>query len=233
MDIHLYEGDDASLRRSFEQGLKLEPKSFIMREKFLGTLTSRWGGSLEEMRAFVDESRAAGLDQRQMARLNAQVIEEEAWLAEHRNNDPQAALALHARAALVSPETACLECGPEFSRAALLRSQKKYAEAIEIASRALARDPMNVPFLNLRANLYQQLRRGADAEADYKVAIRKGDPRAATELAKMLLVGELIPEDRERALMLLERAARKNYPEAEKLRDLASNYSQKFVSRPD
>jgi len=50
--------DDVDLKPLLDQALKINPYSLTVREEYLGNLAPRWGGSLEQMKAFVDEARS-------------------------------------------------------------------------------------------------------------------------------------------------------------------------------
>jgi tetratricopeptide (TPR) repeat protein len=232
MDIYLYAGDKQKMRQLFETGLRLDPKSFILREKYISAKLSRWGGSTAQTRAFVEECRGAGLSQSQMARLNALVHDDEAWVRQFQNGDLDAAAESYRAAALLNPNGSCAECSYDFRRAEILYTQKQYAKAVDLLSPVLKQFPDDVAALKLRADCNIALRKGGEASADLMLAANKGDPEAQTELAKLLLVGDLVPENRQKAIKLLTRAANQNYPEAVELVSLALNPDQKFKVKP-
>lgn len=56
MNIARVKGDVALSRRYLEQGLKVQPYSFVLRAEYMSVLLPRWGGSYEAMDDFVAES---------------------------------------------------------------------------------------------------------------------------------------------------------------------------------
>jgi tetratricopeptide (TPR) repeat protein len=221
IDILMYKGDDAGTRRLFENGLKLDSKTFVLREKYLGTLMRKWGGTPEQMHAFIAESRLAGLTQQQMAQLNSVVIQDEAWVRQFHDQDDDGAINLYRRAALLSGE-ACASCSADASLAELLAHKKQFSEALLPVSRVLKARPDDIEMLNLRAFCYLELGQGAEATPDLERGAALGSAWSQTELAKVLLNRNHFP-DRARAVRLLERAASQNYEEAMSLLTVTAN----------
>ncbi len=62
LDIALYQGPHRGKRGILEEALKHAPQSFLVRESYLVSLHPSWGGSLEEIRAFLDESKQSGFE---------------------------------------------------------------------------------------------------------------------------------------------------------------------------
>jgi hypothetical protein len=76
--------DKGEVTRSLlDEALKLDHVAWVARRPYLNSLETRWGGSLNEMLAFVQESREAGLSADQPSYLQALVDAEREWLKKH------------------------------------------------------------------------------------------------------------------------------------------------------
>jgi len=73
-------GEQDANRRLLEAALRLDPVALIARRPYLNSLETRWGGSLDEMLRFMQESRNAGLTDNQLALLEKLVDAERKWL---------------------------------------------------------------------------------------------------------------------------------------------------------
>ena len=99
IDLTRYDHEDDA-RRLLDEGLKLDPHGYILRLRYMTTLQTRWGGSLREMKDFLRECRAAGLDAPKLRALEALVEDDAAWVARERQKDIAEA-ARHEEAAIV------------------------------------------------------------------------------------------------------------------------------------
>jgi hypothetical protein len=88
MDVTSYLGDAELTRAFLDKALRLDPKSFIVREKYMGTLQRKWGGSPEQMQDFLAESRRAGLSASDMSQLQAVIQLDQAWAAQFVEKNP-------------------------------------------------------------------------------------------------------------------------------------------------
>ena len=77
IDISSAHSEADESRRLFDLAVKIDADNFIVREKYMGTLQSRWGGSAEEMAAFLQECDKAHLSAAHKNALKAMVAEEE------------------------------------------------------------------------------------------------------------------------------------------------------------
>lgn len=80
IEIAMEHGARQHTRRYLDAALGLDPTSIVVRRPYLTSLETRWGGSLEQMRAFVEESRRAGLTPMQIRSLDVLVDREQLWL---------------------------------------------------------------------------------------------------------------------------------------------------------
>jgi len=88
--INMEYGRHADARSTLDAALKLDPIALLARRPYMISLETRWGGSLNEMLDFLEQSRAAGLPDGKLANLQALIDGERKWL-QHQSGEPQAA----------------------------------------------------------------------------------------------------------------------------------------------
>lgn len=81
MDLTRYDGERSDARRLLDAGLRLDPHGYILRLRYMTTLQSRWGGSVGKMQSFLDECRAARLDEAKLKTLEALVEHDRGWIS--------------------------------------------------------------------------------------------------------------------------------------------------------
>ncbi len=217
MDIELHAGAHVALRKLLDAAIIIDPATLMAREKYMASLRSQWGGSTERMRQFYAECKASGvLNVRQLGVLESQVYENEARLL-WRAGDKDGAARVYDRAAELDPESGCVACGTKYLAAQRLNSAGKFAEAIQITSELLEKHPNNVKTLAMRGVSYLGIGKGAEGQADLLRAATLGHACSQTELARLLLKGELVPRDPRAAAGWLEKAAAQDYEPARKL----------------
>jgi beta-lactamase regulating signal transducer with metallopeptidase domain len=81
--IRMQNGGQAELRALLNAALKTDPKAMSVRRAYMRSLETRWGGSLDEMLAFLDETRRAGFSGDQLWSLERLVDDERKWLARY------------------------------------------------------------------------------------------------------------------------------------------------------
>jgi len=77
-------GDMQLASKALSISMKIMPKNFIVRYKYMLMLETRWGGSLDAMKQFRHEATAAGLPGDQMAYLDQLIADEVKWLQTER-----------------------------------------------------------------------------------------------------------------------------------------------------
>jgi hypothetical protein len=82
LDIGNAVGAKEELRAIYDRASSLDPRSYAIRLKYMNTLQTRWGGSLEDMRSFYAECQRAGLTDAQNNELQGMLALEQAWLAQ-------------------------------------------------------------------------------------------------------------------------------------------------------
>lgn len=81
LDIGNAVGAKENLRAIYDLANRLDPSSYAVKLKYMNTLHTRWGGSLEEMQSFYAECQRSGLTDAQSSELKAMLEEEKLWLA--------------------------------------------------------------------------------------------------------------------------------------------------------
>ena len=72
-------GDDLA-RRMLNESIRVDPRNFVVRYKYLASLQTRWGGSLEMMLDFEKQARAAGLSDVQLRYFANMIVAERRWV---------------------------------------------------------------------------------------------------------------------------------------------------------
>lgn len=219
VDIGKFEGDAASNLELLEASIAIDPKNFIVRDMYAQTLQTAWGGSTEQLRAFVAEAGTAGLSAVQMKDLQADVFADEAWVDQFENKNYKRAATEYLEAAKLSGDEGCLLCaGKAFVRAA------EFPAAARVLTQYLAYDPQSAEAFAFRAYAYLRLGRTADAISDYKRAAELGDAHSQYTLATLYLFGEYgVPQDRGMGIQWLTRATAQGDQDAKKLLPIALN----------
>jgi tetratricopeptide (TPR) repeat protein len=92
MRIQMQLGDREAIRTLLDAALKLDPHALIPRRAYMRSLQTRWGGSLDQMIAFVQASSAAGLSPGQIVELQKFVDAEREWLKTNHGGPEEGAL---------------------------------------------------------------------------------------------------------------------------------------------
>jgi Domain of unknown function (DUF4034) len=82
LDIGNAIGANEELRAIYDRAIGLDPSSYAIRLKYMSTLQTRWGGSLEDMQNFYAECQRAGLSDAQNMELQGMLAQERTWLAQ-------------------------------------------------------------------------------------------------------------------------------------------------------
>jgi beta-lactamase regulating signal transducer with metallopeptidase domain len=81
--------DRTEKRQVLDTALRLDPVALLARRPYMISLETRWGGSLNEMLDFFQQSQAAGLPDAKLANLQALIDAEREWLQHHQGNTEQ------------------------------------------------------------------------------------------------------------------------------------------------
>jgi tetratricopeptide (TPR) repeat protein len=217
LDIGKFEGDAAGNRELLLDSLAIDPRNFIVREMYVQTLGTAWGGSTEEIRAFVAKCRSAGLSTTHMKDLESFVLLDEAWIDDVDNENYRRAAAEYLAAAKLSGDDACLSCASED-----LVKAADFPDAAWALTQYLVRHPESPHQLSLRAYVYFKLGRTGDAVHDCEHAAELGDAYCQYTIGMAYTFAGLgLAKDPDKGLQLLRRAAAQGNQAAKKLLPIA------------
>jgi len=241
MAIMLYTGSRDEFNTAYLEALRLAPGSVETRLAYMRNLEPRWGGSYQQMEAFVAESRPA-LDPRDANRLAARIPAYHAFES-IRAKDYSQALVQFAPAIALDPDAQYL-CERAYAMAEL----KMYNQAFSDVDRALSAsrdnrycieqatwlaswvdnpadlvrvmnlvievEPGSAAALSRRGWGYERLSKPELAVPDYLAAAKLGDAWAQARLGKAYWSGSGVKRDPEEALVWLEKAAKQGNVDA-------------------
>lgn len=79
LNIAMMNGTPQEARHWLDVGTALDPNASLVRFRYLVTLEPRWGGSLDQMRAFVEECEQERVAPETLARLKLNLVQEEIY----------------------------------------------------------------------------------------------------------------------------------------------------------
>jgi TPR repeat protein len=209
MDIAAFLGHDGENRKLLDVEIRLDPRNFVAREKYMNFLEPRWGGSVEEMYAFLDECKRAGLTSAQIRSLQGLIVADEA--ASYKEAGDYATAERKYREAESMGHTACLPC-----LADVLVQENKFEDAISVYSKLLLSSPHDASNLASRAFAYMQAGKPREALADWTVAAGYGDAYSQNQLGILNMRGVpgILPPDPQAGIDWFRKAAAQGDPSA-------------------
>jgi tetratricopeptide (TPR) repeat protein len=176
-------------RTLLDRSTALDPNAFVARATYMSNLQTRWGGSLEEMQAFLEETRHSRLSKQHLDILASMVAEEQGWLHIHEDGDAEAALRDYERAKSLRPEM-CLRCA-KLEISELLTQQHKYQEAVALLTDVVDHNSSDLKALNMRAQTYMEAGMRAEAVADWRRSAETGNADAQVMVGSFYMNGVL------------------------------------------
>jgi hypothetical protein len=217
LNIAMMHGTHAEARHWLDMGTALDPDASLVRFRYMVDLEPRWGGSLEEMRAYAAECERQGVAPQTLARLKWTLVEEEIYATARtasaaRRIEMFNELALEARAAGAEP--------PPMALAGLARiywDQHQRADADRLLSQIDATHVEDAWALEQMGYVYASEQRMPEAWKVLLKSAQLGDAWSQFAVGKILVQGcadvHLAP-DREAGLRWIRRAADQGFPEA-------------------
>ena len=221
----------------------IDPSNILIKEQYLLALRPQWGGSLEEMIAFVKES-----DSMPLSDINKKRLESHIWRARARasrlNKDYRAAIEYYSNAITLYDQAAQVYVNrgwvygqlkendkaisdysraivlapsyvrPLISRAIIYRTLGEYDQSLADLTRAVELAPKDKTAWTSRGSVYDRQKRYAEAVADYKIAARLGDAWAQYKLGTHYRSGQGVVQDRNQSMVWFTEAARNGSVEA-------------------
>lgn len=214
-----------------ERSIQIDRDNFIVRSAYMDALQSPWGGTTEQMETFLKECKKAHLSHAQLESLEALVLEDAAWTQRVGGNNAAAAR-LYRKEAKLNPQGNCLPCGPIHKAADALFDEKKYTQAIRLYSKVLQIDPNSVDALNRRAFSELQIKQTNEGLKDFMHSAELGNAYAQDMLGRIYLVGRVVPQDRDKAIEFLTKAASQGYQPSQELLPVALNKNAEILPAP-
>jgi Zn-dependent protease with chaperone function len=229
------DGSRDEQRMHYQQAVRYAPASVETRLAYMVTLEPRWGGSIAQMEALVNESRAVLKDPQDLDRIAARIPAYRSFDSRQAKDYPRALAYLDESVKLYASADALCQ------RAYVLRMLKRNSEALNDVSLALFKvrddrycldmaaslasgatdageairlmgmvievDPSSTAALNQRGWRYQAMGKQELAFADYLASATLGDAWAQRHAGKMYWSGQGVKEDREEGILWLRKAA--------------------------
>ena len=207
IDIARYVGNGDSARTILQAANEVDRNNVVVREKYMVTLMPRWGGSEEEMRAFVEESRGEGLSAQRLGSLEGIILTDQAQTEKEAGD--YASAERDYRKAMESGSVDCLLCLAE-----VLTHEGKFAEAIPLYSRSLALYPSNIDTLTNRGHAYMQAGMMHEGIDDLRAAAEAGSAYAQCALGIYYLNGVpgVLSPDPTEGIAWFKKSAAQGYP---------------------
>jgi Zn-dependent protease with chaperone function/TPR repeat protein len=235
-------GSRREQRAHYDAAIQLAPASVNTRLAYMATLEPRWGGSYEQMEAFLSESRGALQDPKDMAALAARIPAYRGFEKQHADDFTGALVYFDQAISLAaSADTLC-------RRSYVLSKLQRYEEAFRDIGLSLAKDrddrycldmavylapkaadpndvirvmdlvieldPTSTGALNQRGWRYYALGKRDLAFPDYMAAAKLGDAWAQMQVGKFYWHGIGVEPNREEALVWLRKAAQQGNADA-------------------
>ena len=197
-------------RKLLDSANRIDPRNVGVRRTYLYSIDTRWGGSAEQMAAFVDECRTAHLPPTTLREFEALATADKAW-ALMRDKDYSGAEKVYAQALALTPDDGDMLT----NMSDVLLHEKKYEQDLEPLSKLIKLNPSNTYALSNRGWIYARMKRQTQAINDYTKAAELGDAFSENELGKIYWYAIGVPRDKERAIKMFRSAAEQGNADAE------------------
>jgi tetratricopeptide (TPR) repeat protein len=197
IDLAREQGDVRASQRFLQEGLKLQPNSFVLRMGHMLVLLPRWGGSYKAMNAFVDESAPYVKTNPRIAALGGFVDWDQGRVAERAGRDGDA----------IEAYQRALQYGNlwefRYQRAAYNSRSDRLEDALADLNSVLAQVPQFADALSERSHVTYELGRQASGDASasyYRQAFRDImlaaalDPTDEDIQERLAFMGKNIPD---------------------------------------
>jgi TPR repeat protein len=217
-------GDDQ--RELQDLAARVDPGNIVVRLKYMNSLEPRWGGSYEQMEAFLEESRQANLPLSKLHLLEAVIVQDRASVDYAGQLWPAAAKEYLHAIELGADDIDCLKCA-----AYAQIKVENWPQAVTLYSRLLEHTPNDANALSLRGWAYDRMDNPRAVE-DFTAAANLGDAFSQNRLGEFEFYGipNVVPKDRESAIKWFRMAADQGYPDAVRNLQMALAESQPGVS---
>lgn len=162
INVGMATGRSKQSRHWLEEANRIDPDSTYIKIDYLLTLRPRWGGSMEEMQAFVDESKNLLKKQEDINLLQSHVWRSHAFVRWKDHKDYQGCIDYYTKAIDLYDK----EVRPFARRGYCYQMLKRYEEALRDYNHVISIAPRNGYVLKSRGALFSKLRRFDEAIVD-------------------------------------------------------------------
>jgi tetratricopeptide (TPR) repeat protein len=170
----------------YDHAVGLDPSSIAVRQKYMLSLSAKWGGSLDSMQMFLEECHAAKLSALQFRQLESMVYEDEGWERENHGDHAAAEAAYRKAIDLDSPD--CTSCIIS-SLVSVLVKERKFADAVPYLNEYLKAKPADVWALSNRGLAHFETGNPAGAFDDWSRSANAGDAFSQNRLGVLYMTG--------------------------------------------
>jgi tetratricopeptide (TPR) repeat protein len=183
MIVSTMHGDGAESRRLLDRATQIDPHNFVVRARYMTAIETRWGGSQDLMKAFLEECRRANFSDNQLRLLDIVVAEDEGWTHLYIDGNYPAAEAAYRRSATLGGDRNLANITDAMMK------QSKYQEVIEPLTEELSDSPGDPGILDNRGEAYMKSGKPREAIADWTAAAAAGSAYAQNELGILNMTG--------------------------------------------
>ncbi|HLH74759.1 MAG TPA: hypothetical protein VKX96_15840, partial [Chloroflexota bacterium] len=173
-------------RKIYDEAVRMAPSFAGTRQKYMVSLESKWGGSLEQMQSFLAECERDALPRAQLDLLESMVYVEKADGLEESGDHAGAESAY--RKAIELGGNECDTC-VDVSLSKVLIAEDKIDEAIPFLTRYIDAHPSDMESIGWRGSLYLKIRKVPEAVADLTEAASAGSVQAQNQLGVLYMTG--------------------------------------------
>jgi tetratricopeptide (TPR) repeat protein len=170
----------------YDHAVGLDPSSIAVRQKYMLSLSAKWGGSLDSMQKFLEECRAAKLPDVQFRQLESMVYEDEGWERENEGDHAAAELAYRKAINLDPPD--CTSCVIS-SLVTILIKERKFADSLPYLNEYLKAKPGDVWALSNRGLALFESGNPSGAFEDWSLSAKAGDAFSQNRLGVLYMTG--------------------------------------------
>jgi tetratricopeptide (TPR) repeat protein len=225
LDISSYSGGEDE-RELQDLAAQVDPENIIVRLKYMTALKPRWGGSYEQMEAFLEESRRGNLSLSKLHLLEAVIVEDRASVDYERQRWATAAKEYLHAIELGADDLDCLGCAAY----AQIKAED-WPQAVKLYTRLLEKNPNDADALSFRGWAYDRMD-NPHAVEDFTAAANLGDAFSQNRLGEFSFYGipDVVPKNRESAIKWFRMSADQGYPDGVKNLQMALAQLQPGIS---
>ncbi len=211
MDFEMEHTGVLKTRELLDKAIEIDPKTFIVRQAYMGVLRSGCSGSTRQMKDFLEETRAVGLNRSQIEWFENLIQRDKVNFGEFRKKDPERAALVEKRIARFSQGGACAGCSPLMDAGDVAMAHGRFKDAVESYTKILNIHENEVDALVHRGDSWMQLREPGRAEPDFLRAANLGNAYAQRMLGAMYWGDapgvQSVVTDRKQAIAWMTKAA--------------------------